>query len=256
MFEAGDPRWAFAELACAVARCQHDRRRAVGDGCTVVPAQRIRDIGRGQQLVGADRAGQLRQGVGEGCLTASRGHRRHRPLVPQAALDAQAGLDSGQAEGVRPQRRHEVGVELHRHDPAELARRRLAEAVDQGRVDLAAEQLHPGLVECPGGVHLDVRLGDRRERADRVDRGDERERAPGQVVRGARAPEADVGLGEPEAAEHLVEDRHQHLDAVGGAVGLAHAGRLREADYRDVTHVGLTGAGSRSRTARPVRRRA
>ena len=60
--------------------------------------------------------------------------------------------------GVRPQRRHHVRVELQRQRPAQDARRGLAEPVDQRGVDLAGLDLHPRLVERPGGVHLDVRL--------------------------------------------------------------------------------------------------
>jgi hypothetical protein len=82
-----------------------------------------------------------------------------------------------------------------------------------------------------------VRLVDRRHRTDRVDRRDERERAPGKVIRRSGAPEPDIGLLQAEFTVELLEARHQHLDAVGGPVGAAHMRRVRKPDDCYVSHV-------------------
>ena len=132
--------------------------------------------------------------------------------------------------------------------------RGLAEAVDQRGVDRTGQDLDVGLVERPRGVHLDVRLVDRRYRTDRVDRGEERECPPGKVIRGARAPEPDVGLLDAQVGVQLGEARHQHLDAVGGAFGAAHMRSMREADHRNisesVTCSPFTGGACRCRSRR------
>ena len=107
---------------------------------------------------------------------------------PNRACRPAIDTESGHSGATR------VRVGLQRQHPAQRARRGLAEPVDQRGVDLAGQQLDVGLVQRPRGVHLDVRLVDRRHRADRVDRRDERKGAAGKVVRRSGAPEADVGL--------------------------------------------------------------
>ena len=174
---------------------QHDRGGTVGHGSAVVLAQRVGVHRPVEQLL--DRGPALADGVlvllGVGERTVH--HLGHRPLVPEAGVDARAGLEAGERDGVGPQRRHRVGVELERERTTQHAGRALAEAVDQRGVDLAGLDLDPRLVERPRGVHLDVRLVDRRDHPDRVDGLHERERPPGQVVRGPGAPEADVATG-------------------------------------------------------------
>ena len=157
-----------------------------------------------------------------------------------------AGLQAGERDGVGPQRRQGVGVELERERPAQHAGRGLAEAVDERGVDLAGLDLQPGLVERPGGVHLDVRLVDRRDHADRVDRRDERERPAGQVVGGARAPEADVVPGAAGLLVQLGEERDQQLHARGGAVELLHLS-LGEPHDGNVSHAMPSSSAARSR---------
>ena len=233
----GDPRRVLAELAGPVAGGQHDRRRAVGDRRNVVSPKGIGEVRPGQQLVDA-----LRRLLRVGALGSGERIQRHlRHLLgrPLAGVQAEAGLQPGHRHRVRPQRRDGVRVGLQRKHPAQRAGRRLAEAVDQRGVDLTGQQLDVGLIQCPRGVHLDVRLVDRRHRADRVDRGDERECPAGKVIRRAGAPEADVGLLEAELFVQRVEAGHQHFDAVGGAVGAAHMRRMGESDdsYIAISHV-------------------
>ncbi len=121
-------------------------------------------------------------------------HLGHLLGGPLAGVQAEAGLQARHRHRVRPQRRDGVRVGLQGQYPAQDAGRGLAEAVDQRGVDLAGQDLDVGLVQRPRGVHLDVRLVDRRHGADRVDRRDERKCPAGKVIRGAGAPEADIGL--------------------------------------------------------------
>jgi hypothetical protein len=79
-----------------------------------------------------------------------------------------------------------------------------------------------------------MRFHHRREGADGVHGRDEGERPARQVVGRAGAPEADVVLGQPGARQHLLEDRYQHLHAVGGGFVVAPARRLGEADEGDI----------------------
>ena len=172
---------------------------------------------------------------------------------PLPGVQSEPGLQTGGRHGVGHQRRHRVRVGLHRQHAAQHAGAGLAEAVDQRGVDRAGQDLDVGLVERPRGVHLHVRLVDRRDRTDRVDRREERECPPGKVIRRARAPEPDIGLLEAEVLVELGEARHQHLDAVGGAFGAAHMRGMGEADDGNVTisHVvPLTGGACRCRSRR------
>ena len=112
---------------------------------------------------------------------------------------------------------------------------RLAVAVDERGVDVAELELHPGLVQRPGAVHLDVALLDRRPGADAVEGRHEAERLPGEVVGRAGAGEADLLLVEPGALAHVLDDRHEHLDLVADGL-LPHVGHLGEGDDGDVPH--------------------
>ena len=62
------------------------------------------------------------------------------------------------------------GIELEAEDVLQVAHRRLAERVDERRVDVAVLQAHPRFVERPRAVHLDVRLDDRGPGAHGVER--------------------------------------------------------------------------------------
>jgi hypothetical protein len=103
---------------------------------------------------------------------------------------------------------------LQGKDLVEIAEGRSTEGVDQGGVDLALLEEHPGLVEGPGPVHLHVALGPGRPHPHRVEGGHEAERPTDQVVGGARADEVDVVLGDPDGAEHLGDHRQEHLDLI------------------------------------------
>ncbi len=116
----------------------------------------------------------------------------HGPLGPQPGVEAEPRLQAGDADRVRPQRRDGVRVELQRERAPQQAGRGLAEAVDQRRVDLARDDLQPRLVQRPRARRPRRGTPSPGKGADRVEGGDERERPPGEVVRGARAPEADV----------------------------------------------------------------
>ena len=134
-------------------------------------------------------------------------------------VEQRSGLQRGQRHRVWPERRQHVRVELEGEDLAEVAERRLAEAVDERGVDAAVLQRNPRFVQRPRRVHLDVALGPRRPDADGVERADEAERPADEVVGRAGADEVDVVLRDPDVPEDLREDRHQRLDLV--AVGLA-----------------------------------
>ena len=188
--------------------------------------------------------------VSERLTTSAIARSSHRPAsMPGPRLEA------GEGHGVGPERGHRVGVELQREGPAEYAGRALAEAVDEGRVDLAGLDLHPGLVQRPGGIHLDVGLVDRRDHPDRVDGLHEREGPARQVVRGARAPEPDVATGPAGLLVAFPEQRDEHLHTRGGPVELLHLS-LGEPDDGNVSHLvcPLRGAACRSRSPRPARR--
>ena len=203
VLDAGDPGRVLPQFAGPVAGGQHDRRRAVGDRRDVVAAQRIgevrprRAVRRCFRRVSPNRR-------------ARRPRRSPAPPAPSARrstcrVQAEAGLQAGGRYGIGHQRCHRVRVGLQRKHPAQHARAGLAEAVDQRGVDRTGEDLDVGLIERPCSVHLDVRFVDRRDGADRVDRREERERPPGKVIRGSRAPEPDVGLLDAEVGVQLGE---------------------------------------------------
>ena len=104
--------------------------------------------------------------------------------VDRARLERGAGLQGGEADGVGPQRRHVVRVELAGQHLVDRSRRRLPVAVDEGAVDLAELELDPRLVQGEGAVHLDVALLDRRPRSDTVEGHHE---AEGRRRRGSRS---------------------------------------------------------------------
>ena len=235
VFESPDPRGPAGELARPVPGGQHDRRGAVGDRGAVVPPQRRDQIGLGEQLLHLEVSLQLGEGVVLGVPPAAHGSLCHLPLTDHASFQAEPRLECGDRDSVRPQRHHRVGIELHSHRAREVAHRGLAEAVDQGHVGMARLDLHPGLVEGPGPVHLDVALAERGPGAHRVEARDEGEGLARQVVAGPRAHEVQVLAAKPGAGLQLVKHRDQDLHLV--AVELAaHAGRLAEGDDGDVSH--------------------
>ncbi len=232
--EPADPGRPLAQLPRPRRGRDDHGRGPVADRGAVVRPQRFRHVRPRQQLRGRDRTRHLRTRVGQGRGPAARGHLRHVLLGPPPGLQAEPRLQRRDRHRVRPQRGEQVRVELQRQHAPQFRARGLAEPVGQRDLRLAGEDLRPRLVQGPRGVHLHVRFHRRRHRADGVHRRHERERPPGQVVRGSRAPEPDVGSGQPGGAEHLREDRHQHLHPAGGGV-LAHpARRLREPDDSNV----------------------
>ena len=180
-------------------------------------------------------AGDLGEGVAERRLAAAGGDLGHLLDRGLAGVEQRPGLQGGQAHRVRPQRPDRVRVELAGHHHRQVAGRRLAVAVDEGGVDLAELELHPGLVERPGAVHLDVALLDRRPGPDAVEGHHEAEGGTGQVVGAARAGEADVADRHVDRAERLGGDRHEHLDLVA-VVDAALVLALGEGDDGDVAH--------------------
>ncbi len=200
-----------------------------------MPAQRRDQVGIGQDAVHLEVALELGLGVALGVAAAARGHLGHVALAVLALVEQRPGLQRRQADGVGSERRQGVGVELEDQRLGGLAHRRAAEAEDQRRVDLAGLDLHPGLVERPGAVHLDVRLRDRRPGADGVHGADEGEGLAREVVGAARDREADLLLRDAGALHRLVDHRHQHLDFVAQSLA-PHVGRLRVRDDGDVAH--------------------
>ena len=179
----------------------------------------------------------LHRAVGATC-----GNGSHVRFGPCSRVEARAGLQGCERTSVRPQRGDGVRVGLQRQHLVGVRCRRLAESVGQSHIHLAGGDLHPRLVQSPRGVHLDVRFVDRRNGPDRVDRGDERESAPGKVIRGPRAPEVDVGAGDTQFGVELLKTGHQHLDAVGGAECLVDVWTVRESDHCDRRHVAVCAA--------------
>ena len=178
--------------------------------------------------------GHLGLGVAQGVLAAAGGDGGEVALGSLAGVDEGPGLQCGQADRVEAQRGQIVGIQLQGEDLVEVAQRRPAEGVDQGGVDLPFLEEDPGLVEGPGPVHLHVALGPGRPHPHRVEGHHEAERAPDEVVGRAGADEVDVVLGDADVAEHLGDDRHQHLDLVVLFV-VAHVGRLGERGDRHRT---------------------
>ena len=236
MLEPGDPGGPCAQPGSPFGRGEDHHRGPVADRRAVVGPQRLGDVRPADEFLGGDLTGHLRPRVRYRRGAAARGHLRHFLLTPAPGVNAQPGLQRGDAHRVRPQRREQVRIELEGQHAPEVPGRGLAEAVGEGDVSVSGADLHPGFVEGPGAVHLHMRFHDRREGPDRVDRLDERERPAGQVIRGARAPEPDVALGQPGARQHLGEDRHQHLHSAGGAVATADARGLGEAHDGDIGH--------------------
>ena len=111
----------------------------------------------------------------------------------------------------------------------------LPKRVDQRRVDVAGLDLHPRLVERPGAVHLDVRLGDRRPGADGVERDHERERL---ARRGSRCePEQVKSMWPASMPERATASCTTGIRISTSLRQLApRVGRLREGDDGDVAH--------------------
>src|SRR5437870_9215743 len=151
-------------------------------------------------------------------------------------------LERGDAHRVGPERRDIVRIVLESEDLVGVADGRLAEGVDEGRVDVADLEADPRLVERPGAVHLDVRFDDGRPGADGVERADEGERRAGEVIAAPRHGEADLFLRDPRAPDGLVHYRKKHLDFVVERVG-GEAGGLGEGDdgYVSQLHSVLVG---------------
>ena len=190
---------------------------AVGDRRAVVLAQRG-DVVSARRAARSTRPVPRQLGVGVVEAPPCGCGPRPRPVCSSVALPASSSarawraarlIASGHsgADGVR--------VELAGQHHRQVARRRLAVAVDEGGVDLAELELHPRLVERPGAVHLDVALLDRRPRADAVEGHDE---AEGRRRRGSRCEPEQVkpmsSLVMSTCAAHLADDRHEHLDLV------------------------------------------
>jgi len=200
-------------------------------GATVLAHRRL----LGEVLVDRAVVGQVGVGVRQACPAAAHHDLGHRLLVEAPGVHARPCLQRGEADGVGPQRRHVVRVELARQHLVQGPGRALAVGVDERAVDLAELELHPGLVERPGAVHLDVALLDGWPRADAIEGRHEAEGLAGEVVGRPRAGEADLGLGQPGLVPDGLEDRHEHLDLVEVGLG-PHVRHLGGGDHCDVDH--------------------
>ena len=170
----------------------------------------------------------------ERCLAAAGDDPGEVLLGGLAGVEQRPGLQRREADRVGPQRAEDVGLELQREHPADVTGRALAEGVDQRGVDVAVLQPDPRLVEREGAVHLDVRLRDRRPRADGVERRHEGEGLTGEVVGRAGAGEAHVLRREAGRLQRLPDDGQQDLHLVAGV--LPARGVLREGDDGYVAH--------------------
>ena len=130
--------------------------------------QRVHEWLRVQQLSGGPVPCQLGIRVAEGVAAAASGNLGEIRDGGLAGLEQGLRLQRRQADCVGPQRGDVVGVELPGQDLVYGAGCGLAVAVDEGGVDVAELELHPGLVERPRPVHLDMALLDRRPRSDAV----------------------------------------------------------------------------------------
>ena len=250
--DPADPCGPGAQLSGSVVGREDHGTGAVGDRRAVALAQRVHDRLHREEVLLRDVPRQLRVGVVHGVAPAACRHLAEVRLPRLAPVDQRSGLEGGEADRVGPERGDVVRVELAREDLVDRSGSRLPVAVDEGGVDVPELELHPGLVQRPGPVHLDVALLDRRPGPDPVEGRHEAERLPGEVVRGAGAGEADLLLVEPGALAHVLDDRHEHLDLVADGL-LPHVGHLREGDDGDVPHQVTPSPGWRH-GARRVRR--
>ena len=232
--DAADPRRALGHLSSQPAGREHNGRSAVGYGGAVVAAQGGHQVGLLQELLGGEVLRHLGHGVGQGRLAAAGRHLGHLPLVVPR-LEPGPGLEGGDADGVGPQRGHAVGVQLQCQHLGQVAQRRLAEGVHQGRVDVAVLQADPGLVQGPGPVHLHVALPDGRPRPHRVQALDEGKGHAGQVVAAAGDGEADLLAGDARPPDGGRHHGHQDLHLVGALLG-PHGAGLGEGDDGHVPH--------------------
>ena len=233
--DAADPHRPVDERRGPVTGGQDDRGRAVGDRREVVTAQRVAHVrllsSASTSNVPLTCAYSLLDRVARGC------GRRSRPSRARCATPASSnarGLQRGERRRVEPERREVVRVELQRPDLPGRARRRAPVAVHEHEIDVALLQAGPPLVHRPRAVHLDVRLRDRRPRADGLDGLHERERLAGEVVAAARHGEPDVVPVDARHADRLLGDVEHHLRL--GDLGAAHRRDLPVADDRDVDH--------------------
>src|SRR5215470_6965703 len=114
VLEASDPGRALAQLAGPLAGGEDHDRGPVPDRRAVVRAQRLGDVGLAEQLLGGDLAGQLRPRVRHRGGAAVRRDLGHVLLAPHPRLDAEPGLQRGDAHRVGPERGQQVRVELQR----------------------------------------------------------------------------------------------------------------------------------------------
>ncbi len=233
MVEAADPNRSLAQLGDPVAGRDHHHRRTVAVGGAVVLAQRAHLVGFRQQLFDREVALAHRVRVVHRVAQRSRRHFGHLLLAHHPGFDTGARLNPGQAVEVGPQRSDTIGIELDRLDLADVTGRGLAEAVDQSGVDLAGLNLHPGFVERPCAVLLDVGLLDRRPRADGVERHDEGKGLPLQPIAAAGTGEIDLVARQARAFDRFGRHRLQNLDL---AANLGGSVRLREGYDADVAH--------------------
>ena len=216
---AGNPCWSFHEIEGSVTSDEDDRRRTIADGRQTVPTERRDGVRLGHQVFHRVVASNLSELVGERTPSTASSHCGEVFFGRDSLIDDHPGLQRRQGDEVRVERGHRVRVELQGEDLVEIAERALAEAVDEGDVDVTLLEAHERFVERPGTIHLDVALRLRWPHTNGVEGGHEAERTTDQVVGRARANEPNVVLGDACLGEDLVHDRHEHLHFVGVGLG-------------------------------------
>ena len=208
VLDAPDPCRPLAVLPGDVVGRDHDGRGAVGDRRDVAspaaggasPAGRA---GRRRSRPRRSTACGLRCALRRLRAATSARSRSVRPDAVRYASACSAAMSTMDGHSGR----HRVRVGLQRPDLVQVTERRLAEAVDDRAVDVAGLDRHPGFVQRPGRVHLDVALLDRRPRAHPVETHHERERSAGEVVAGPRDREVDVASLHAGALDRLAHHR-------------------------------------------------
>ena len=162
----GSMRWSMPRIQAGrshSARARSPAARITAPAPSVIGGQSC--VRSGSTSGGSARSSSARAVPGQ--LGVRVGERRRRRLraatsarsrsVGVARVEEGAGLQRGEADRRRATAgRRSTGRAGGSRTSRTVAERRLAEAVDERGVDLAVLEPHPGLVQRPGAVHLDV----------------------------------------------------------------------------------------------------